>query len=40
MGRVITMSNKGLSRLDVMHQLQNRSINQAQGADILGISVR
>ena len=40
MGRVITMSNKGLSRLDVMHQLQNRSINQAQAADILGISVR
>ncbi len=40
MERAITMSNKELSRLELMHKLQNRSLNQAQAADILGISIR
>ena len=40
MERGITMSHKELSRLEIMHKLQNRSINQSQAADILGISVR
>ncbi len=40
MEEVITMSNKELSRLDIMQKLQNRSLNQSQAADILGISIR
>lgn len=40
MERVITMSHKELSRLEVMHKLQNRSLNQSQAADILNISTR
>ncbi len=40
MERVIIMSNKELSRLEVMHKLCSGSINQSQAADILGISIR
>ncbi len=40
MDRVIIMSHKELSRLDVMHKLQNHSIKQLQDADILDISIR
>ncbi|NGX59398.1 MAG: hypothetical protein KR126chlam3_00549 [Chlamydiae bacterium] len=40
MERVIAMSTKELSRLDVMLQLQRFLLSQAQAADILGISVR
>jgi len=36
----ITMSNKELSRLEVMEKLHFRSINQSQAANILGISTR
>jgi len=37
---VITMSNKELSRLEVMERLRNRSLRQREAADILGISIR
>lgn len=37
---VITMSNKELSRLEVMEKLHCRSLDQSQAADILGISIR
>ncbi|MEX0961355.1 MAG: helix-turn-helix domain-containing protein [Simkaniaceae bacterium] len=40
MEEVICMSNKELSRVEVMHKLQNKTINQSQAADILGVSVR
>lgn len=36
----ITMSNKELSRLEVMHKLQDRVVTQYQAADILGLSSR
>jgi len=37
---VLTMSNKELSRLEVMGRLRNRSLRQREAASILGISVR
>ncbi|NGX27739.1 MAG: hypothetical protein K940chlam6_01677, partial [Chlamydiae bacterium] len=40
MERVITMSHKELSRLDVMQKLGSHSMRQSQAADILRISTR
>ena len=40
MEKVITMSHKELSRLEVMQKLDSHIIKQSQAADILGISTR